>query len=84
MRISVVLGTLAFASLGASATAAIAAQQASKATNIGPFGSNGYGNGSLISICMPQCGFKRGQGFVPPEARKCVFQCVAAKKAAQH
>jgi hypothetical protein len=33
--------------------------------NAAPFGSNRHGNGSLISICLPQCGFKRGPGFVP-------------------
>jgi len=50
-----------------------------------PFGAYGYGPGSLISTCQPQCGVPNGhQGLIPPEARKCVFKCIAAKRAAQH
>jgi hypothetical protein len=46
---------------------------------------NGYGVGSLVSVCRPQCGFSNLViGFAPPEVRKCVSKCIAAKKAAQH
>jgi hypothetical protein len=56
------------------------------APNRAPFGAYGYGAGGLISACQPQCGVANvsGGGFVPPEARKCVFKCIAAKRAAQH
>ena len=54
------------------------------AKNTAPFGAYGYGGaGSLISACQPQCGVANGNtGFIPPAARKCVFKCIAAKRAA--
>jgi hypothetical protein len=74
MRALIVLATLALASLGASVAAANAAQ----------FGIYGGGPGSLMSACRPSCGVVNSPDFVPPHARKCVFKCIAAKKAAQH
>ena len=56
-----------------------------RSLNAAPFGVYGGGPGSLISVCQPQCGVRNGHvGLVPPEARKCVFKCIAAKRAAQH
>src|SRR6516225_7886972 len=58
---------------------------APRSLNAAPFGVYGGGPGSLISVCQPQCGVRNGHvGLIPPEARKCVFKCIAAKKAAQH
>jgi hypothetical protein len=49
------------------------------------YGSNGFGRGSLVNVCRPQCGVKMGfyVQVTAPE-RACVAKCIAAKKAAQH
>ena len=59
---------------------------ASRSATAVPFNpGNGYGVGSLAYVCRPQCGFPSIViGFAPPEIRKCVAKCIAAKKAAQH
>ena len=62
------------------------AQQASnvhRRVNTAPFGAYASGPGSLMAACRAPCGVMN-VGIVPPEPRKCVFKCIAAKRAAQH